>query len=529
MMLTVQRSEKRDGDQTDVIAFLSDPGTYGAGIDAVERHETHGAIVFLAGDRAYKLKRAIRYPYMDFSTVERREAMCRREIDANRSAAPNTYLSVQPVMLKDGRLRVGGANEGGSAVDWVVVMRRFPQEALLDSLRTRNQLPLALMRSLGEAIADYHARAERIFDRGGIAGIAAVAEENGSQLSLMPELFDPRAVARLTKGWRTRLTALAPLLDRRRRQGKVRRCHGDLHLNNIFLDEKGAPVLFDAIEFEDAFSCIDVLYDFAFLVMDLGRHGLKAHANLLLSRYLEKTFDFEGLAALPLFLSCRAALRAHVRASTALLAAGDGKRANEDAARALFQAAESFLEPATPVLVAIGGVSGTGKTTIAYDLAPLLTPTPGAVVLRSDIFRKHLARIPDTDRLPEAAYTQAARSRVYEELLSATETALRGGHSVIVDAVHGGESERAAVEAAAVSAGARFRGLWLEAPREILEQRIGSRHGDASDATVEVLREQLRTIAPPNAWLRIDCSHHEARTLHDAERALSSTPNALRV
>jgi hypothetical protein len=252
------------------------------------------------------------------------------------------------------------------------------------------------------------------------------------------------------------------------------------------------------------------------------------HANLLLNRYLEKTFDIEGLAALALFLSCRAGLRAHVRASAALLAAGDKKRVNEAASRALFESAQSFLAPANPVLIAIGGVSGTGKSTLAYDLAPSLTPAPGAVVLRSDIFRKHVARVPDADRLPEAAYTQAARSRVYEELLSAAETALRGGHSVIVDAVHGRESERAAVEAVAVRTGARFRGLWLEAPPEILEQRIRDRHGDASDATVEVLRGQLRTVAPPEGWLRIDCAHDAARTFHDAEHALSSAANAVR-
>jgi aminoglycoside phosphotransferase family enzyme/predicted kinase len=514
------KTAETDSDQSVIIAFLSDPRSYGPGIEAVERHETHGAVVFLAGDRAYKLKRAVRYPYMDFSTTRLREAMCRRETEVNRAGAPGVYLGVRPILAGPDGPRFGNAAENEGALDWVVVMRRFPQEALLDALRKRGELPPDLMRRVGEIVADFHARAERVFDRGGMAGIAAVVEENASQLATFPELFDAAARTTLVKASRAQLGALAPLLDRRQRQGKVRRCHGDLHLNNIFVDDKGVPVLFDAIEFEDSFSCIDVLYDIAFLVMDLERHGLTAHANQLLNRYLEKTFDFEGLAALPLFLSCRAGLRAHVRATASRLASGDKKREAEDEARALFLAALSFLAPASPELVALGGPSGTGKTTLAYDLAPALGRAPGAVVVRSDIFRKHLTRTSETEHLPEASYTQAARSRVYDELLSAAATVLPSGYSAIVDAVHGRQAERAAVEAVAVRAGVRFRGLWLEAPQEILEKRIRSRQGDASDATVDVLRSQLGTILVPDNWARVDCSEDERQALRNAERAL---------
>jgi len=519
--LTPGATKEPDSDQSAVIAFLSDPHSYGPAVEAVERHETHGAIVFLAGDRAYKLKRAVRYPYMDYSTTKLREAMCRRETEVNRAGAPGTYLGVRPILAGAEGPRFGNAAESDGAIDWVVVMRRFPQEALLDALRKKGELRLDLMRRVGETVADFHARAERIFDHGGIAGITAVVEENASQLAAFPELFDSAARASLVKACRAHLDALAPLLDRRRRQGKVRRCHGDMHLNNIFVDEEGAPVLFDAIEFEDSFSCIDVLYDVAFLVMDLERHGLTAHANLLLNRYLERTFDFEGLAALPLFLSCRAALRAHVRATASRLAKGEKKQQAEEEARALFLAALSFLAPASPVLIAVGGPSGTGKSTLAYDLAPAQGRPPGAVVVRSDIFRKHLMRTSEAEHLPEAAYTQAARERVYDELLSAASTVLASGYSVIVDAVHGRVADRAAVETIAARAGAPFRGLWLEAPQEILERRIRGRQGDASDATVEVLRGQLGAITTPDNWARVDCSADEKQTLRNAERALS--------
>jgi aminoglycoside phosphotransferase family enzyme/predicted kinase len=518
---TTTKTPQPASSQAAVIAFLSDPRTHGTGIDAVERHETHGAVVFLAGDKAFKLKRAVRYPYMDFSTVALREAMCRRELDVNRAAAPGIYLGVRAIIADAGGLRLGTANEREGALDWVVVMRRFPQEALLDALRKKNRLPLDLMRRVGETVADFHARAERVFDHGGAVGITAVVEENASQLAAFPELFETAARSALVTAWRAQLERLAPLLERRRRQGKVRRCHGDLHLNNIFVDDTGAPVLFDAIEFEDTFSCIDVLYDVAFLAMDLQRHGLTAHANLLLNRYLERTFDFEGLAALPLFLSSRAALRAHVRAAAARLATGKKKDEDDEEARELFVAALSFLSPASPVLIAVGGASGTGKTTLAHDLAPALGAASGAVVLRSDIFRKHLARTPETERLPEAAYSDAARTRVYEEVLSSAAVILAGGNSVIVDAVLGREAERAALEAVAVRTGARFRGLWLDAPREVLESRILGRHGDASDATVEVLRSQLATILPPANWERVDCSADKNRTLKNAELVLS--------
>lgn len=509
------------GDQSDVVAFLSDPQSYGPGVDVVERQETHGAIVFLAGDKAYKLKRAVRYAYMDFSTVARREAMCRREIDVNRSGAPGLYLGVCPVLRDGARFRLGTPDEREGARDWVVVMRRFPQSALLEPLARRGALPLGLMRSLGEAIADFHERAERVLDSGGSEGMRSVIEENASQLAGVPEIFEPDAVAGIVVAWRETLEALAPLLDRRRRDGKVRRCHGDLHLNNIFLDETGKPVLFDAIEFEDAFSCIDVLYDLSFLIMDLERHGLRRHANLLLNRYLEKTFDFEGLAALPLFLSCRAALRAHVRAAASLLAADEDKRQRESEARALFDLAGSFMQRARPELIAIGGVSGTGKTTLAYDLAPDLSPAPGALVLRSDVFRKHLANVPETERLPEAAYSRDARLHVYDALLSSVRAGLDGGHSVIVDAVFGGEAERSILESLARKGGVPFHGLWLGAPQDILEARVRGRRGDASDATIDVLRGQLASVVPPGAWLHVDCSGTSGETLRAAEQALA--------
>ncbi len=516
-MATTEMAD-RDSDQSETIAFLSDPHSYG--VDKVERRETHGAIVFLAGGRAYKLKRAVKYPYMDFSTVARREAMCRKELEVNRRSAPDLYLEVRPLVRKDGRIAFGKSGGETGAVDWVVVLRRFAEEDLLEERRKAGTLDLSLMRDLGEMIAHFHEKAPARATFGGSKAIASVIDENIEALSGVPELFAPSQVQALAARARAALKGLAPSLDRRRDDGLVRRCHGDLHLNNIFL-ENGKPVLFDAIEFEDAFACVDVFYDLAFLLMDLAHHGLVAHANRVLNRYLELTFDFEGLRALPLYLSCRAGLRAHVTASASRLAQDPSraKRLRKNA-QAFFASALAYLDPGRPQILAIGGVSGTGKSTLAYALAPLFAPTPGAVVLRSDIFRKRLADAAETERLPETAYSAKANADVYAALDKAASEVVTAGYAVIVDAVHGRESDRVHVAAVAAHASVPFTGLWLAAGTTTLETRIRGRRGDASDATVEVLRRQLESVSVPSNWRTADVSGSAEESLAAAKAAL---------
>src|SRR5208282_857202 len=245
---------------------------YGLAGAIVERHETHGSIVFLAGERAYKLKRSVRFPYMDYSTLERRKAMCEAELAVNRRLAPELYIETATVVRhKDGSLHIGGAADSSGAVDWLVVMRRFDQGTLLESMRARGSLSAPLMRQLGERIAEFHLAAERQPAWGGAAGIEAIIDENRDLLNpLTGRPFDRSKIDRLDGLARNELKKLRTLLDTRRDAGHVRRCHGDLHLNNICLWD-GRPVPFDAIEFCDAFACIDVLFDLALLLMDLDR------------------------------------------------------------------------------------------------------------------------------------------------------------------------------------------------------------------------------------------------------------------
>ena len=488
--------------QEQVIAFLCRPGTLDA--KAPEVVETHASIVFLAGAYAYKLKRAVRYSYLDYSTVERRKAACQAELRVNRAFAPALYLRVEQVSrANDGDLRLGG---GGEAVDWLVVMRQFESKAQFDRMAMAGKLTPALMRDLADEIAHFHARATPAPEHGGAAGLGRAVSLTIDNLRLEAGSVLPSASVEIWAGHvQAALTGQADLLERRRTAGSTRACHGDLHLRNICLFD-GKPTLFDAIEFDQAISSIDVLYDLAFLLMDLHARGLDGFANLIFNRYLDRLDETDGLAAMPLFLSVRAAIRAQVTATArrvALNAAGRPEMAIE-AARYLALAIE-LLEPRESSLVAIGGLSGTGKSTLAYRLAPHLGRVPGARVLRSDVLRKQLAGVAPESRLPSQFYTQEVHATVYDRLANDALHCLRAGHAVIADAVFDKVAEQASIEATARASGCMFHGLWLTAPFDMLRRRVAGRVDDASDATVGVVDAQAaRQVVAPLGWTEID-------------------------
>lgn len=303
----------QERDQEDVVAFLSRGDAYGPGIDHVEHLTTHISHIFLAGEHAYKLKRAVRLPYLDFSTTARRHRFCEQELALNRRTAPELYQRVVAVTRGDGgKLELGGP---GSPVDWLVVMRRFGQDCLLYDCATTSRLSPEMLRSLAAEIARFHGLAETIPGAGGADAVDAIIAGNVQAFTALPPgAFDSASVERLWERSRQQLAAVAGLLDARRDAGKVRRCHGDLHLRNICLiDDR--PVLFDCIEFSEILSDIDILYDLAFLLMDFVHLGLGAEANAVFNRYLDLSGDDAGIPALPLFMSLRAAIRAHVTAT----------------------------------------------------------------------------------------------------------------------------------------------------------------------------------------------------------------------
>ncbi|HYP36915.1 MAG TPA: AAA family ATPase [Stellaceae bacterium] len=502
-------------DQQAVITFLSEPSSYGPAIEQVEIIETHVSLVFLAGDCAYKLKRAVKYPYLDFSTSEHRRRACDAELALNRRTAPTLYLEVRALArMLDGKI---GFAANGPAIDWVVVMRRFEQSSLFDALAQTSGFSVPLMNELAGHIADFHAMASRRFDYGGAAALNDTIETNHCCLvAAQGAGFALECIDEIREKSLQRLAAVSGLVDQRRAAGKVRRCHGDLHLRNICLVD-GKPTLFDCLEFSDALASIDVLYDLAFLLMDLEHRGLTNFASLVLNRYLDLTDEDDGLPAMPLFLSLRAAIRAHVTA-TAIDRVAHAKRKLEmtTEARRYLDLAARLLRPRPCRLIAIGGLSGSGKSTLAAALAPKI----GARVLRSDVTRKRLFGVAPETRLPAGAYTPEASRRVYDALRQRATAALAAGYSVIIDAVSLGPEERQSFASVAKAASIPFSGLWLAAPASEMERRLRARCRDASDASPEVLAQQLRQDAGPVDWVVIDAGAGPEACLAAARHAL---------
>lgn len=497
------------------VAWLMDPATHGGA--AVERIDTHSAIVFLAGDRALKMKRAVRFDYLDFSTPELRRQACEDEIRLNRPAAPSIYRGVVAVTKQpDGSLGFDGP---GTPVEWLVDMRRFDQDALFDRLAARGRLDLALMLPLARAIVAFHARAERRPDHGGAAGMAWVIDGNARGFEEHGRgILDAPAAARLTDRARQELERHRDRLEARQGDGFVRQCHGDLHLRNLVLID-GQPTLFDAIEFNDRISCIDVAYDLAFLLMDLWRRDLRRHANTVFNAWIAETGDLNAVPLFPLFLSCRAAVRAKTSATSAGMQEDPVKRGDlESLARQYLDMATTLLDVPTPRLIAIGGLSGTGKSTLARAIAPGLGGAPGALIVRSDEIRKRLLGVEPTTRLGPEGYTPAVTTRVYEAMARVAAEALAAGRTVVADAVHGTPAQRTGIAGVAREAGVSFTGLWLEAPQPVLQTRVETRPPDASDADAEIVKRQSMSEIGDVSWPRLDTSLPEADVAREAAK-----------
>jgi len=505
--------------QAETIALLADPSTHQS--RTVERTDTHISLVFLAGDRVYKLKRAVRYSYLDYSTEPLRRVACEREFELNRRFAPALYLAVKPIVRReDGTLTLGGH---GRPIDWVVEMRRFDQSNLFDRMAQEGRLTPGLMTDLAERIAEAHRTAPHASDMGGEAGIAEAIET--TRINLKPgEAFDRRAIERWNAAALSVLATRGDLLEHRRKAGKVRECHGDLHLRNICLFE-GRPTLFDGIEFSRSIACIDVLFDLAFLLMDLHHRGLGQLGNIVFNRYFDLIDETDALPLLPLFLSLRAGIRAQVTETAGRRLADPTARARAMAeARAYLDLAIALLHPPEPRLVAIGGFSGSGKSIVARRLAPFIGPVPGARILRSDMVRKHLAGVSETVRLPDRAYGPAASAAVYDWIGTHAGATLTGGHSVIADAVFARPDDRSAIAKLARSAEVPFHGIWLTASEQTLISRVDARSGDASDATASIVRRQMGQAIGPIDWALVDATASVERCV--AAAALSIGPEA---
>lgn len=490
-----------------LVDALHDPACYPHPVGDVTHLETHISHVLLAGDFAYKLKKPVDFGFLDFRRLADRRRFCEEEIRLNRRTAPRLYLDVVPITGTPDDPQVGGP---GPALEYAVRMRRFDQACLLDRLARDGALDRTHAAALGRTVAEFHAGAARAA-AGDVhcapGAVIAPALQNFDQLDALADTVATRARLAALRAWTDQAFAtLRPAIAARGRDGFVRECHGDLHLGNIaWLD--GAPVPFDAIEFDPALRWIDTISDFAFLWMDLLDHRLPALAAVCLDAWLEAGGDHAGLA----LLRFHAVYRAMVRAKIAALRAAQGGSGAAAAAAAhdgYLDLAERLTRPPRPALLVMHGLSGSGKSALALTLTERL----GAVRVRSDVERKRLhgpaPAGPSASTVDAGLYTPAASETTYARLATLARDLLAAQWTTIIDATCLRRADRARFRALATACGVACILVTCNAPEEELRRRIVARArigADPSDADTAVLAGQMRA----------------AEALDDAERGIA--------
>ncbi len=463
-------------------------------IEAIERVETHISLVLLAGPFAYKFKKPVNFDFLDFSALERRRFYCEEELRLNRRLAPALYLEVVAVTGTVDNPRLGGP---GPAIEYCVKMRRFPRAAQLDRVLARGELTASRIEAFAQSIAEFHARAECApagTPYGSASEIGRYALANFEQIGNGPPQVQSHAELAALRAWTEReLAEHHELIELRKSEGRVRECHGDLHLTNMVLIGEEI-VAFDGIEFNPSLSFIDVMSEIAFLLMDLDGRARPDLASIFLNRYLEETGDYEGLPLLGLYRAYRSLVRAKV-ACLELRSGAEAAGALERYGRHL-ALARHYAEPRPAGLILLThGVSGSGKTQASAALIPRL----GAVRIRSDIERKRLAGLPARARGAAGIYSAAMSARTYERLHRLAGVASGCGFPAIVDATFLERARRERFAALARTLGAPFRILDLRAGKPTLRARIERRLADghdASEADLAVLDHQFGTDEP---------------------------------
>ncbi len=486
------------------IERLRSPACYPHPVGQVELLETHISWVLLAGDFAYKVKKPVSLGFVDFSTLESRRFCCEEELRLNRRTAPDLYLEVVPIAGTPESPVMGGE---GEAFEYAVRMLRFPQEALLDRVAKADGLTEDLVEDFARSVAAFHGSVARAGGDGAFgspAGILAEAVDNFAQLELLDGFDDTREVRQALASWTLReFNRLEPVLARRKHDGFVRECHGDLHLGNVALLD-GRPVPFDAIEFNESFRWIDVMNEVAFPVMDLFHHGLARLAYRFVDAYLDATGDFAGLKVLRFYLVYRAMVRAKVsciRAYQAGIDAVDRDRSAR-AYRGHLDLARRLARPGRPALIAMHGLSGSGKTTVSLALLEAL----GGVRLRSDVERKRLHGLNGAARTGSAPglgiYTPQVDRFTYGHLSALAGEILDAGYPVVVDAAFLKRAWREMFREFARDHSAPFVLVACAAPEATLRERVSRRESlgkDASEAGLDVLERQIESMEPLSA------------------------------
>ena len=484
-----------------LIAALLRPEAYDHPVAAVQLLETHISWVLLTGTYAYKIKKPVNLGFVDFSTVERRAALCQEELRLNRRLAPDLYCDVRPI---HGPPHCASFHGDGPVIEMAVRMHQFRQEELLPAVLEAGLPPEALVllfEELATRLAHFHGAA-------GVAGAAppgeaaervrepAIANLEALERCLGP---DPR-LASLRAWTEQEAVRLAPLFEQRLDDGRVREGHGDLHLGNMVL-RHGRIEVFDCLEFSLRLRWIDVISDLAFLVMDLQQRGQPELGGRVLDRWLEVSGDYGALAAWPWYRAYRALVRAKVavlRLAQPEVSSAEQSALQHDLA-AYLELALASIEPPRPTLVLMHGVSGSGKSHLAARLAQRL----GWLHIRSDVERKRLFGLWGGDaqaRFSGDLYRQEVSEHLFAVVLpQIAQAALTGGLSLLLDATFLQRRERQRFHGLAVRLGVRFVLLDCRCPLELAERRILQRQAigaDPSDADFAVLQRQLASREP---------------------------------
>ncbi len=474
--------------------------------------ETHGSTVLLGAVYALKFKKPVTFDHMDYGTAAKRLACLKKELHVNTKMAAPLYIGVEYVYLDNGKLICSTVDHENAEA--FLKMKRFADENRLDHFTAQHGFSDILGEELCDIIVQFHQKADAIKDRSKVPDFEKVIAANFDQLyDHCPKLFSVKEVDQFRRQLLTELENIKETLEDRVVAGWIRFGHGDLHLQNIcLLQDK--PVPFDAIEYEDNFVIGDVFYDLSFLLMDLNSRGYNKTGNQIFNRYIRKMGwqlqedHLNILKCLPFFMTMRSGIRTHVAASRFSQTADESQKAQfADQARANFKASCQYLKHEQPIALAIGGYSGSGKSTIAAHVATKITPSPGALRIRSDEIRRQLIDWDDYSPMPQSAYTPEISQTVYAKMIQIAKTAIGFGQSVILDAVLDRETDRNLFKSELQSTGAKFLGFWLQVDIAEMEKRISSRTRDASDATVEILHMQLKKQPEIHTdWIKINAN-----------------------
>ena len=452
--------------------------------------ETSCAYILLTGGEALKVKKAVDFGFLDFSTPEKRLKALNAELRLNRETAPDIYQYVIDIDAEPGLL-----------------MRRFDTKAVLAEQATDRQWhpEMKLMSELAHNLARFHAGASLCTSIEHKSNLDYVIDSNRSNMALFADQSpDVGLSAETLKTYDVRLGAIMASaqagLERRYDQGFVRRCHGDLHLGNILI-ENHKPILFDCIEFNERLMWIDTLYDLAFLLMDLRFRGQGRAANHVLNGYLEAMAALEpgreaglmaGLQYLSLFMSVRAGVRCHVESAQITMSEPKFWQKPRD----YLTLAQALVQAAPPQIILIGGLSGAGKSTQARHLAPQMGGAAGAVILRSDAIRKRILGYGEYDRLPAEAYSPNVDLKVSDHILMLSEVLMKAGQVVIVDATFRNPVLQTRIRNLAREMDIPLKAYWLNVPQTERARRVALRHDDVSDADVKIVLSQVGGPVP---------------------------------